>query len=291
MFGFCSSAIPMRRCVAAALSAAALSVLLASCGGAGESSSTPNPQVITTPGPNATKPTTVGGVTPSFTSEIVDTPADAPGLPTTIAGYSPYEPGKTVVAELLAGEPSLAIYDSPVSTTPSKTLPRDGKHEMVLVTLGGTPDRLLVELPLRPNGSRGWIDKTKVKLGSHDFKLIVQLSAHKLIAMKGTGEVLNVPIGVGKGQTPTPNGTYYITELLQPPNPDSVYGTYAYGLSGFSEVLNSFSGGDGQVGIHGTNDPSSIGKDVSHGCIRLNNADIEKLVKMLPLGTPVEVLA
>ena len=86
---------------------------------------------------------------------------------------------------------------------------------------------------------------------------------------------------MGKGQTPTPNGTYYITDLLQPPNPDSVYGTYAYGLSGFSEVLNSFGGGDGQVGIHGTNDPASIGKDVSHGCIRLNNADIEKLAENL----------
>ena len=295
MFGFCSSVAPVQRRVAAMLVATALSVTLAAaltaCGGRDGGSSTPNPQVSTVSGPGATRPTTVGGVPPSFTSEIVDTPADAPGLPTTIAGYSPYEPGKTVVAELLAGEPSLAVFDSPVSTTPSKTLPRNGKHEMVLVTLGGTPDRLLVELPLRPNGSQGWIDKTKVKLGSHDFKLIVQLSAHKLIAMKGTAVVLNVPIGVGKGQTPTPNGTYYITDLLQPPNPDSVYGTYAYGLSGFSEVLNSFGGGDGQVGIHGTNDPASIGKDVSHGCIRLHNADIEKLVKMLPLGTPVEVLA
>ena len=291
MFGFCSSVAPGRRRVAALLAAGALAATLSACGGASGGTSTPNPQISTVSGPGATKPTMVGGVTPSFTSQIVDTPADAPALPTTIAGYSPYEPGKTVVAELLAGEPSLAVYDSPVSTTPSKTLPRDGKHEMVLVTLGGTPDRLLVELPLRPNGSQGWIDKTKVKLGSHDFKLIVELSAHKLIAMKGTAEVLNAPIGVGKGQTPTPNGTYYITELLQPPNPDSVYGTYAYGLSGFSEVLNSFGGGDGQVGIHGTNDPASIGKDVSHGCIRLNNADIEKLVKMLPLGTPVQVLA
>ena len=299
MLGFCSSVVRRRRRVAAVLAATVLSVtvasMLAACGGPGGGSSNPNPnpnpQVSSASGPDATKATTVEGVTPSFTSEIVDTPADAPGLPTTIAGYSPYEPGKTVVAELLAGEPSLAVYDSPVSTTPTKTLPRNGKHEMVLVTLGGTPDRLLVELPVRPNGSRGWIDKTKMKLGSHDFKLIVELSSHKLIAMKGTAEVLNVPIGVGKGQTPTPNGTYYITELLQPPNPDSIYGTYAYGLSGFSEVLNSFGGGDGQVGIHGTNDPSSIGKDVSHGCIRLNNADIEKLVKMLPLGTPVEVLA
>ena len=69
------------------------------------------------------------------------------------------------------------------------------------------------------------------------------------------------------------------------------YGSYAYGLSGFSNVLTSFGGGDGVIGIHGTNDPSSIGQDVSHGCIRLQNADIERLVRFLPLGTPVDILA
>ena len=237
--------------------------------------------------------TAVGAPEPtqSFESQIVETPEGATALPTTIAGYSPYEPGKTVVAELLAGEQALDVFDSATAAAATRTLPRDGPHPLVLVTLGGTPDRLLVQLPIRPNGSQGWIDRTKVKLGSHEYRIIVALSAHKLIAMKGVDTVLDTSIGVGKGQTPTPDGVYYITELLKPPKADSVYGTYAYGLSGFSEVLKKFGGGDGQVGIHGTNDPSSIGKDVSSGCIRLNNADIEKLVKFLPLGTPVEVQA
>jgi len=60
-------------------------------------------------------------------------------------------------------------------------------------------------------------------------------------------------------------------------------------LSGFSNQLTSFAGGDGVIGIHGTNDPSTIGQTVSHGCIRMHNADIEKLVPVLPLGTPVEI--
>jgi lipoprotein-anchoring transpeptidase ErfK/SrfK len=77
--------------------------------------------------------------------------------------------------------------------------------------------------------------------------------------------------------------------LLQPPDPNGVYGAFAYGLSGFSNVLTSFAGGEGVVGIHGTNDPSSIGKDVSAGCIRMSNEGIKKLAARLPLGVPVEI--
>jgi lipoprotein-anchoring transpeptidase ErfK/SrfK len=60
-------------------------------------------------------------------------------------------------------------------------------------------------------------------------------------------------------------------------------------LSGYSNVLTDFAGGDGVVGIHGTNDPSTIGKDVSHGCIRMTNENITKLAKSLPLGVPVVI--
>ncbi len=70
-----------------------------------------------------------------------------------------------------------------------------------------------------------------------------------------------------------------------------MYGTFAYGLSGFSNVLKSFAGGSGVIGLHGTNDPSVIGQDVSAGCIRMRNEDIERLVPILPLGTPVEIVA
>lgn len=53
-------------------------------------------------------------------------------------------------------------------------------------------------------------------------------------------------------------------------------------------MYTSVAGGDGQVGIHGTSAPGSIGHDVSHGCIRVRNAVIERLAKRIPLGSPVE---
>ena len=103
--------------------------------------------------------------------------------------------------------------------------------------------------------------------------------------------MLDEPVAVGTSDTPSPGGTYYLKELLRPSNPDGAYGVYAYGLSGYSNELTSFNCGDGVIGIHGTNDPSSIGTDVSHGCIRLTNEAITRMVDEigLPLGTPVEI--
>jgi lipoprotein-anchoring transpeptidase ErfK/SrfK len=79
---------------------------------------------------------------------------------------------------------------------------------------------------------------------------------------------------------------------------DPAYGPYAFGLSGFSEVLTSFNGGQGQLGLHGTNQPDKIGTRVSSGCIRLRNEDIEALVAEVnndqtnaAYGIPVQVFA
>lgn len=152
-------------------------------------------------------------------------------------------------------------------------------------------DWLRVLLPLRPNGSEGYIRVADVTLTSHRFKILVQLAAHRLIVTNGAEKVIDTPVGIGKRDTPTPGGLYYTKELLQPPDPNGPYGHYAYGLSGFSNVLTSFAGGDGVVGIHGTNDPGSIGKDSSHGCLRVSNEIIDKLAGMLPLGVPVQIVA
>ena len=94
---------------------------------------------------------------------------------------------------------------------------------------------------------------------------------------------------MGTGDTPTPVGEFYLTELLAPPNPNGAYGPYAFGLSGFSDTLTTFNGGPGQLGIHGTNQPNLIGTKVSHGCIRMSNENITALSQLLPLGTPVQI--
>lgn len=95
------------------------------------------------------------------------------------------------------------------------------------------------------------------------------------------------PVATGTCGTPTPTGSFYLTELLAPT--DQGYGLFAYGLSAFPDALNSFGGGPGQIGLHGMGNEASIGHAVSHGCIRFLNADISELAAMLPLGTPITI--
>lgn len=169
-----------------------------------------------------------------------------------------------------------------------------GNLVFVVIDEADDPDgRHLVELPVRPNGSTGWVPAADVSLTVHDYRIRVELTAHRLEVRKGDEVLVASPIGVGTQDTPTPGGVYYVKELLRPPVPDGPYGPYAYGLSGFSNVLESFAGGEGVIGIHGTNQPDLVGTDVSSGCIRLPNEVILRLVEeiQLPLGVPVEIVA
>jgi lipoprotein-anchoring transpeptidase ErfK/SrfK len=68
-----------------------------------------------------------------------------------------------------------------------------------------------------------------------------------------------------------------------------LYGPYAFGTSAFSNTYYHFGGGPGEIGLHGTNYPQGLGSKVSHGCIRVSNATIRRLAKLLPLGTPVVI--
>jgi lipoprotein-anchoring transpeptidase ErfK/SrfK len=196
-------------------------------------------------------------------------------------------PTVSVVAE--AAVPQVAVFGAPGDSAPVTTLanPNENGAPLVLLAISYTTDWLQVLLPVRPNGSKGWIRKSDVRLRAHEYRMRVDLAAHRLTVWKGTQPIVQEPVGVGNGRTPTPTGVYYLTELLRTPNPSGRYGPYAFGLSGYSDVLTSFRGGDGGVGIHGTNEPSSIGRDSTHGCIRLKNDAINQLARLLPLGTPV----
>ncbi len=188
---------------------------------------------------------------------------------------------------------SVKVFAKPGDTAPPiHTLanPTESTAPLVFLTEKTEGDWILVNLPVRPNGSTGWVKTSDVAISTHDYKILVELSKFKITVFKAGAVMLSEPVGLGKGNTPTPGGKFYIKELLQPPNPNGVYGPYAYGLFGFSDVLTSFAGGPGTLGIHGNNDPSSLGKEASAGCIRMSNTGITQLAKILPLGVPVEVL-
>ena len=81
------------------------------------------------------------------------------------------------------------------------------------------------------------------------------------------------PIAVGRILYDTPVGNFII--INKEPNPGGPFGTMWMSLS------------KEHYGIHGTNDPSSIGHAVSHGCIRMHNHDVEELASIVPIGTQV----
>ena len=199
----------------------------------------------------------------------------------------------STVAESIV--PEIGVYEAPDAPEPKRTIkpPDDPPRPLVFLvkTEPSDSDWLEVHLPVQPNGSTGWVREADVKLTQHDYRITVELANHKITVTKGTAIIRQEPVAVGKEQTPTPGGLYYTKELLKAPNPNTVYGPYAYGLNGYSNVLKSFAGTDAVIGIHGTNDNAVLGKDVSAGCIRMSNEGITALAEVLPLGVPVEIKA
>lgn len=167
--------------------------------------------------------------------------------------------------------------------------PNDFGVERAFLVESNEGEWLQVLLPVRPNGSTGWVRSEEVSLTTTGYRVEVDTGDFEFTVFDGDEEVRTGVIGTGEGETPTPEGRYYFTELLQPPDPEGPYGVYAFGLSGFSETLETFAGGPGQLAVHGTNDEDALGRRVSHGCVRVSNEDITWMAENLPIGTPVEI--
>ena len=142
-----------------------------------------------------------------------------------------------------------------------------------------------VLLPVRPNGTTAWVESSGVRLISVPHRIEVDLSDFVLRHYRNGRLVNRFKVGIGTRQYPTPVGTFFVWALVAPPDKEGPYGSYALGLSGFSPVLSEWPGG-GRSAIHGTTDPGDRGKRVSHGCVRVYNADIRKL-RSVPMGAPV----
>jgi lipoprotein-anchoring transpeptidase ErfK/SrfK len=194
----------------------------------------------------------------------------------------------TMVPELVAySEPSeTAEVVSKFSDKTEYGLPR------TLLSIGTQEGWYQTLLPMRPNGSTGWVKASEVTPGSTTFEMKISLSQHKLWLTDSDNPVLEAAVVIGKPETPTPLGTYYVTDPVDlQSRPNGAYGAYALGLSGYSEVLKTFNGGPGQIAVHGGAYESNLGTDVSNGCVRVLNDVILQIAKTVPLGTPVVIEA
>jgi lipoprotein-anchoring transpeptidase ErfK/SrfK len=188
---------------------------------------------------------------------------------------------------------SLPIWSSPVAGSggPGQDLsnPNALGAPLVLLVNAVKQNWVQVYLPQRPNESLGWTLQTDVSLVRNPEKIVVSLGQRRLELYKGSTIVYEAPVAVGSPDSPTPTGHFFVTEVLKVSGADNPYGPYALGLSGFSNTYSSFEGGPGQIAIHGTNEPWVVGQYASHGCVRLDNADITQLALQVQAGTPVEI--
>lgn len=152
-------------------------------------------------------------------------------------------------------------------------------------------ERVEVYLPTAPAGSTGWVRTQDVTLSRVAYRIEIFLSGHRLQVFHDGTSVLDEPTAVGVTDRPEAGRTYYLKELLQPPNQGGPYGRYAYVLSGARTSVDSFVSGAGIIGIHGTSDRRSIGQDTTKGSIGVLPSVLTQLVDKigLPLGTPVRV--
>lgn len=259
-------------------------------------------------------------------SEIKDLYQKDPGTPKMVIGVQSGEMGRAEVGMALwAGRNSnikVYVYSSQKQLLwETTTVIRSALYQFARQN-GSLPEELagltrcfpgnyLTSIPKDPysfsnaehpvyNGMGGWVyrpeefdtDESIARVlrpnlpeGDFDFEplyLQIDKSNNILRVVSGGNVIKSYRVALGK-EDKTPEGDFFITKKIVNPNKDlqeekKLYGTRAMELS------------EGLYAIHGTYTPSTIGKNVTMGCIRLNNPDMESLYSIIPLYTTVKIL-
>jgi lipoprotein-anchoring transpeptidase ErfK/SrfK len=141
-----------------------------------------------------------------------------------------------------------------------------------------------VSIPMRPNGTYGWIPASTVNLSPTHSQIVVNLNARTIDIYRFGKHKWHGIVAIGAPGRETPVGRFYVAARFVPYH-DPFLGVFAVETSAYSK-LTEWPGG-GVVGIHGTSEPQLLGKAVSHGCVRVGNVTAEHLKSLAPLGTPI----
>jgi hypothetical protein len=166
----------------------------------------------------------------------------------------------------------------------------DGPPEVYVVLRSrrvGGATWMQIRVPGRPNGRTGWVPRAALS-ALHTIHTALTIDQRTLRAtLTKHGHVIwSSRVGMGAPGTPTPKGRFWIRERLR--GFGGSYGPWAFGTSAYSNQLTGWPGG-GVIGIHGTDEPGLIPGRPSHGCVRVPNAAIRRLARLMPIGTPVRI--
>jgi lipoprotein-anchoring transpeptidase ErfK/SrfK len=233
-----------------------------------------------TPGPRAAVDALPRPIAPAFTP---GRPRTLPAMPY-LSRWAPVRVAGTARSRPDARSAAVAHL---ATTTP------EGTTNIVLV-LGRRADRagrlwVRAALATLPNGRTGWVPRSALGgYGTVETRLVVDLRRLTATLLRAGRPIFHARVAVGRPQWPTPRGRFYVrNRLTRFAGP--TYGPLAFGTSARSAHLTDWPDG-GFIGIHGTDQPQLIPGRVSHGCIRMRNADIVALDKLMPIGTPLDII-
>jgi lipoprotein-anchoring transpeptidase ErfK/SrfK len=222
---------------------------------------------------------------------VIDRPAAATGW-VQIPAPRRAAPAAHVIAEIQPGY-ALALRSRPfgpvVARVGAKTpfgspsalsVVATRKGRWLAVTEAGVGNNRVVWVDAKAGGLR--YVRTRLELD-------VDLSARTLIVRRNGTAVRRVSVGVGRAGSPTPTGTFAVTDKLNGPSYSAAYGCCILALSATQPNLPAGWSGGNRIAIHGTLSSSDFGRAVSAGCVHASDSNLRYLMRTVPLGTPVVI--
>lgn len=222
-------------------------------------------------------------------------PSTTTSIATTTTSTIPPDPFRTWTATAkphihyltVFEEPDGAVYPLPfVVPNPHQF---GGPMTLMIVEGEAGDDWVKVQLPVRPNGQEAWIPAADYEIGQTRIRAEVELASSTVRVFDGDELIAETLAVMGAAATPTPLGTFYVAAKKENSESEYYLGPSALVLSGFSEALETFSGGLPVIAVHGTHRPEQIGDHRSNGCIRVPNDVIDFLTEHVPVGAPVTI--
>lgn len=150
-----------------------------------------------------------------------------------------------------------------------------------------------VLMPVRPNGTTAWVQTGFFTENRTEYHITVDLSDNEVTLYDGDEVVLSQVSVAGRESRPTPVVRSYIDEKIPGNTQGPAYGDWVLSIAAFSEALGTFGGGGAmpKLALHGTDQPELMGQYVSSGCVRVPNEIVSKIADLVPVGTPVDIIA
>jgi lipoprotein-anchoring transpeptidase ErfK/SrfK len=215
-------------------------------------------------------------------------PAPATGAPAPVPPPVPrVRRGQTLVA---AVERRSSLRAAPGGRILGTVGPRtEFGSPQVLAVLGVAGRWAHVLHPRLPDHRGGWVALSALHLRPAAWRIVVDLSARRAKLLYNGRVFHEFTVGIGSPATPTPTGTFGVTDRLSAGSGASYYGCCVIALSGHQpHVPQHWAGGD-RLAIHGTDAPSTIGEAATLGCLHADEATMRLLVSRVPLGTKVVI--